>query len=443
MDIIITLLYLPVLAYLGFHFKRQRIPFLLFVSCLPYFASLAIYYLFPYEYEYPLNHTLVGLTLLGLVSAIAMLGIVFRRGMSSIPENIYPQPWVLVVAYLFPIFLFIEFWLNPFLSIHNSLDVNRMVLEYSSSFYVVGYLMSGASLFLLMFVNLRIRLAVFLFLVFPWLAGSAFGFIVGNRQFFFVGCIVLVFTIFTRVENLARIIRIKYVFWFLLTVVTLYSVQFARDKYQASRQDLNFYNVFNIKPKSDNIVTENYFLNTFCVVLYAYYGIEFCAYSAYVDNEVISNAPLLLNYPLVYKRVLPSGGVERYADLANRNMSERSEALNAFSNIWMTMFGSFFMEYGFASLIGYPLVYLFVIVAFIKYAARNSVNVLYLFVFVCTTVAFGVQYFIFNEHFAYLFLALVLAPKKVTTLVARNTMRPIKAVQVASNASRPVENHAW
>jgi hypothetical protein len=434
MDIIITLLYLSVFAYLCFYFKRQRILFLLFVSCLPYFASLTIYYLFPYEYEYPLNHTLVGLTLAGLISAIVLMGSVFRPAMSGIPENIYPLPWVLVVAYLFPVFLFVEFWLNPFLSIHNSLDVNRMVLEYSSSFYVVGYLMSGASLFLLIFVNLKNKLTVFLFLIFTWLAGSAFGFIVGNRQFFFVGCIVLVFTILTRVENLARIIRIKYVFWFLLTVVTLYSVQFARDKYQASRQDLNFYNVFNIKPKSENIVTENYILNTFCVVLYAYYGIEFCAYSAYVDNEVISNAPLLLNYPLVYKRILPSGGVERYTDLANRNMSERSEALNAFSNIWMTMFGSFFMEYGLPSLIFYPLLYLFAIMAFIKYAGRNSVNVFYLFIFVCTTVAFGVQYFIFNEHFAYLFLVLVLAPTKLTTMIARAPIRPIKIGFVTSNA---------
>jgi hypothetical protein len=417
MDIAITFLYFPAFAYLAYHFKSHRALFLLMLACFPYFMSITIYYVFPYEYVYPINNTLVGATLLGLIAYAAILALVFRRPLKSASTNTFPRSWVLIAAYLCPLTMLIEFWISPVLSIRNTLDVNRLLLEYTSSLYVIAYLLSGASLFLLMFVRLNQTRKDFLIIIIPWLLGSACNFLVGNRQFFFMGCIVMFFSLIARADTLKRIFKVKYIMWFSATVLVLYTVQFARDTYQASRQDQNFYNVFSISPKSENVVTSNYFLNTFCVVLYAYYGIEFCAYSAYVDNAVVANTALLLNFPLVYKRILPSGGVDKYAELSTWNMTERQEAISAFSNIWMTMFGSFYMEYGFASLILYPLIYLAAIIGFVKSAAGKSGNVICIFIFVCATIAFGVEYFVFNEHFAYLLLALVVAPLKFTTIV--------------------------
>lgn len=434
MDIIITFLYFAAFAYLAFSFKSRRALFALMLSCFPYFASLTIYYLFPYEYVYPINHTLVGATLGGLIACVFLLGSVFKKALKYASPSILPKPWVLVAAYLCPVTMAIEFWMNPLLSIKNTLDVNRLLLEYSSSLYVIAYLLSGACLFLLMFVSLNQSRKEFLIMVIPWLSASACSFLVGNRQFFLMGLIIIFISVIAREETLKRVFKIKNIIWFSATVLTLYSIQFARDTNQASRQDQNFYNVFSIAPKAENFITSNYYLNTFCVVLYAYYGIEFCAYSAYVDNNVVANAPLLLNYPLVYKRILPSGGVDNYSELSTRNMTERSDAINAFSNIWMTMFGSFYMEYGFASLILYPLIYVTAIIVFLLSAARRSANVICIFIFLCSTIAFGVEYFIFNEHFAYLLLALVAAPKNMTTIIQHISGRAIARGREPINA---------
>jgi len=248
----------------------------------------------------------------------------------------------------------------------------------------------------------------------PWLLNSGINLIEGNRQYLAFGLIVMLFSSLSKGNKRFGLFRMRHIIFIITGIAFLFIVQFARDTYNAGRQDANFFQLFGIQPVGDNLITNNYLINSACVSIYAYYGVEFCSLSATIDNKVTYGKPLMNNFPLVYKYLFYWNDKQAYYDESVAVTDGGSVYLGAFSHIWATMFAGFYTEYGYISLFLYPIILMIMMYIMKKYYIKSHFGQSMLLVFALSTTAYGVEFLVFNEHFSYLYGLLLILPIKST-----------------------------
>jgi len=414
----------PLLANSGRFPETSRIWTLCWVVVLPYITVLLIAVSFPYSYSYPRNEWVTALVI-GIIEIYAFaLYVSFRKGMQLPSVNIEPTIFSLYLSYTALALSLVEFAINPSSRLTNDLLTNREIQ--SGIIGTISKVLSGASLFCFQVAitqfllsetggsnNKKVRKSKLLYLklmgnAFPYVSIAIITLLTGNRQYAFFGIFLFILTgIFLR--------GVRFIFnpAFLLSVILIaflgVGLFFIRNGASTGRQDEFLINVMTLREKAWNPFSNHYELNSTGMLIYSYYGIEYNVLSATIDGKISVDEPFISTAPILYRRLQGPFGLPNPLTIMDNVSHDLQAQLNSFGVVWPTMFGAFYLEFGWVTFIVYSILILTGIV-FFGYMRRYYISQQVLLIGICAAIVFGIQYCITAENFGAFYLLILLSP---------------------------------
>jgi hypothetical protein len=342
-------------------------------------------------------------------------------------QMVSPRPAALLLAWIAVALLLIELYINPRITLTSDLLANREMFGQSTIVGTVGKLFSGAALFLLQTAWTRFLTPVggratgwglglkglgpLAFHALPYLLLSGIYLVSGNRQFIFLGVVLVALTYLFRF-GVGSIFRPVFISGFCVLLLAGVGYQFFRNKDSAGQQDVFLRYVINLTEKEWNPISDHYALNSSGMLLFTYYGIQFNTLSALIDGDIKYEASLMGTLPIVYRRLQrPLGLKEQTAAMADASNAFESQ-LDSFGGVWTTAFGSFYVEYGWFSFFGYVLLAGGVVVVVGKFQ-KIYPDAALLGIGLCAVLVFGVHYIVTFDNFGVMYLVMLLTPGPV------------------------------
>jgi hypothetical protein len=230
---------------------------------------------------------------------------------------------------------------------------NRVVFTNAQAtvFGHIGIIVGGLALLLLMAKPAGLR--TFLFYGGPYLIYSTTYLLVGNRQFMFVGLMLVALNALAD----RRPPFLKTIVWGSIAAVAFFTLMTVFGSLRQSQtkgvQDQALQSLMNTQILDYRTpFTRTYSLRTASLYLFMYYGIEY-EMAGSIMRTVDYRAPFLsLTVPIVYRRFSSQLGLPDQGRVMTRVADEVEAKLGVYPNVWATMFIQAFYEGGWPYILG-------------------------------------------------------------------------------------------
>ncbi|NJM22486.1 MAG: hypothetical protein HC907_29155, partial [Richelia sp. SM1_7_0] len=325
-------------------------------------------------------------------SSLALIGISLKKGNSILANHqINPLDIYKISAYLSPILIAIDTYIFKGVSFSLNLNEQREVgIAITPFLTITSYVFSAVALYLINWCfyydnhdRFRFNLSNYL----PFLLSCLIFLSYSNRQYFIIGIVITVLNLI----QVKRLTLQKTFNWmvklFLFILPTMLSIQLLRaitvldklDRLIITNMQME---IIDFHPLA-NFTQSSQFFRTIAAIIYLYYGTTYDALCGIIKS-VEPFAPITsFTLTPIYNEFSDLFDLPMYESLRVILHGQVESEYGIFPRIWSTMFGSFYAENGWYSLIFYSIIlfllHLFVVKNYIHKTNKNNINKIILY----------------------------------------------------------------